>query len=303
MDRIHIVELKKSMRRLAFAPMVGSLMLLGIPATQAQNQYQLDASEYEYEPEQGLHQEEWYDPTDWVDSGQGVTFEEDTNWDQPGQWFDDDRQSYRYQQRQGYAPGVQQRRQVQQEGQVRIYEPPRQVRRDIGAMTYQGRDWSGYEYEQGQGLHREEWYDPTDWLDSGQGVSFEEDIQWDQPGQWFEDQGTGQYRDIQQNRGGAYAYQPQRQQRGQQDGWVKVAIDTDNDGRYEAVRLFHGQDLQQAMQRSQGRQQFQQQQQQGRQQQWNRQQRQQLNRQQDQRRQQDQQRQRQGRQQGGWQQY
>jgi len=32
-----------------------------------------------------------------------------------------------------------------------------------------------YEYEAGQGLHEEEWYDPSDWWDTEEGVSFERD--------------------------------------------------------------------------------------------------------------------------------
>lgn len=32
---------------------------------------------YEYEPGEGLHQEEWYDPGDWFDTGEGIDYEED----------------------------------------------------------------------------------------------------------------------------------------------------------------------------------------------------------------------------------
>ncbi|MFO7965329.1 MAG: hypothetical protein R6U50_15500 [Desulfobacterales bacterium] len=37
-------------------------------------------------------------------------------------------------------------------------------------------DLSEYEYEEGEGLHREEWYDPGDWFDDeGEGISYEKD--------------------------------------------------------------------------------------------------------------------------------
>lgn len=36
-------------------------------------------------------------------------------------------------------------------------------------------DWSEYEYEPGEGLHQEEWYDPGDWFDTGPGVDYERD--------------------------------------------------------------------------------------------------------------------------------
>ena len=36
-----------------------------------------DGEEYEYESGEGLHQEEWYDPSDWFDNDQGVDYERD----------------------------------------------------------------------------------------------------------------------------------------------------------------------------------------------------------------------------------
>jgi hypothetical protein len=40
-------------------------------------------------------------------------------------------------------------------------------------------EWSEWEYEPGEGLHREEWYDPSDWFDRpGEGISYEADW-WD----------------------------------------------------------------------------------------------------------------------------
>lgn len=45
------------------------------------DQIQMDRSEYEYEYYEGLHQEEWYDPSDWFDEeGEGISYETD--------WYD-----------------------------------------------------------------------------------------------------------------------------------------------------------------------------------------------------------------------
>ncbi len=44
------------------------------------------------------------------------------------------------------------------------------------AMPAKAVDWSEWEYEAGEGLHQEEWYDPTDWFDTaGEGISYETD--------------------------------------------------------------------------------------------------------------------------------
>lgn len=39
----------------------------------------------------------------------------------------------------------------------------------------QNDDWGDYEYETDQGLHEEEWYDPSDWFDTDTGVDYELD--------------------------------------------------------------------------------------------------------------------------------
>jgi hypothetical protein len=50
------------------------------------------AQQYEYEPDEGLHQEEWYDPSDWFDNEPGVDYETDwwDTWDYPGTGYDYD---------------------------------------------------------------------------------------------------------------------------------------------------------------------------------------------------------------------
>ena len=63
--------------------------------------------EYEYEADEGLHQEEWYDPSDWFNSGEGVSYETDWNdyyygFDTNDGWFDDD--YYGYNEHYGVAP-------------------------------------------------------------------------------------------------------------------------------------------------------------------------------------------------------
>jgi hypothetical protein len=52
-------------------------------------------SEWEYEPDEGYHREEWYDPSDWFDTGVGVSYEDmddaydDYDYDyNNGGWFD-----------------------------------------------------------------------------------------------------------------------------------------------------------------------------------------------------------------------
>lgn len=37
----------------------------------------------------------------------------------------------------------------------------------------QAQELAGYEYEPGEGLHQEEWYDPSDWFDTGTGIDYE----------------------------------------------------------------------------------------------------------------------------------
>lgn len=57
--------------------------------------YTASAQEYEYEADEGLHQEEWYDPTDWFDTGAGIDYESDWNdfyygYDAYDPWYRDD---------------------------------------------------------------------------------------------------------------------------------------------------------------------------------------------------------------------
>ncbi|RJR51310.1 MAG: hypothetical protein C4576_03885 [Desulfobacteraceae bacterium] len=61
------------------APILSVLITLAFLLSPA-NGLAVDWSEYEYEPDQGLHQEEWYDPGDWFDTGPGVDYERD--------WYD-----------------------------------------------------------------------------------------------------------------------------------------------------------------------------------------------------------------------
>ena len=52
------------------------LAVLFVFCSQRQTQ---DLAEYQYESDEGLHQEEWYDPGDWFDTGEGIDHEAD--WD------------------------------------------------------------------------------------------------------------------------------------------------------------------------------------------------------------------------------
>ena len=64
-----------------------------------------DYSDYEYEPGEGLHQEEWYDPSDWFDTGEGIDYE--TDWDNyyyGYDEYDDWNNDYSYSPYYGYAP-------------------------------------------------------------------------------------------------------------------------------------------------------------------------------------------------------
>lgn len=61
-------------------------MMFAVPAASAQNETGWD--EYEYEYDEGLHKEEWYDPTDWFDDHEGVEYESDW-WD-----YGDSRRDY-----------------------------------------------------------------------------------------------------------------------------------------------------------------------------------------------------------------
>lgn len=46
-----------------------------------------ERDELEYEAGEGLHEEEWYDPSDWIDFDEGIEYEDD--YDEYG-YYDDD---------------------------------------------------------------------------------------------------------------------------------------------------------------------------------------------------------------------
>lgn len=48
-----------------------------------------ERDELEYEPGEGLHEEEWYDPSDWIDFDEGVEYENDYD-DYEYGYYDDD---------------------------------------------------------------------------------------------------------------------------------------------------------------------------------------------------------------------
>ncbi|MGE3180246.1 MAG: hypothetical protein AB7N71_01340 [Phycisphaerae bacterium] len=43
----------------------------------------------------------------------------------------------------------------------------------------QDRNLDNYEYEPGEGIHKQEWYDPTDWFDANDGLDYEYDYSYD----------------------------------------------------------------------------------------------------------------------------
>ena len=66
--------------RILLALLAAGLLLSNGPAA---------AQEYEWEPDEGLHEEEWYDPSDWGDDNDGVDYEEDLE-DDLYNWYDVD---------------------------------------------------------------------------------------------------------------------------------------------------------------------------------------------------------------------
>lgn len=48
-----------------------------------------DFEDLEYEPGEGLHEEEWYDPSDWFDVSPGISYENDGYYGD-SYWYDDD---------------------------------------------------------------------------------------------------------------------------------------------------------------------------------------------------------------------
>lgn len=83
------------LRLLSVAALPAMVIALSLPATGfAQNETGID--EWEYEPGEGLHKEEWYDPGDWfTDSGEeGIHYETDDwgyDYNYPHTNYDDDR--------------------------------------------------------------------------------------------------------------------------------------------------------------------------------------------------------------------
>lgn len=64
----------RSKLRKFVAPIAGAFLACALGSTAT-------ADEYEYERGQGLHEEEWYDPSDWVDANDGVDYEYDWDYD------------------------------------------------------------------------------------------------------------------------------------------------------------------------------------------------------------------------------
>lgn len=66
-------------------------LLMPVAATSAQeDEGGVDWGDYEYESDEGLHEEEWYDPSDWFDSDEGVDFEDDDWYDT--EWYGEDQE-------------------------------------------------------------------------------------------------------------------------------------------------------------------------------------------------------------------
>ncbi len=93
--------------------------------------------EYEFERGEGLHEEEWYDPTDWFndDETRGVTYERD-DWGYDYDYYDDDRylgnrESYEWSPGEGYH-------------EEEWYDPSDWFN-DDGQVSYDYDDW-GYDY-------------------------------------------------------------------------------------------------------------------------------------------------------------
>ncbi len=85
------------------------------------------AQEYEYEADEGLHQEEWYDPSDWFTTGGGVDYESDWN-------------DFYY----GYD----------------YYDPWYELQSNYGVSPYYNDPMFDYD-PYGYNYYTEDWYDPT----------------------------------------------------------------------------------------------------------------------------------------------
>lgn len=67
------------------ALLIALALAVGMTAVPATAQYQENGADYEWEPDEGLHEEEWYDPSDWWDGEAGVEYEYDYYTDD---WYD-----------------------------------------------------------------------------------------------------------------------------------------------------------------------------------------------------------------------
>lgn len=84
-----------ALRWSAWAAALAAPLLLGLPgAVRAQDDQGVEWEDYEYEPGEGLHEEEWYDPSDWFDFDEGVEYEQDDwsyydyDWGGYDTWYD-----------------------------------------------------------------------------------------------------------------------------------------------------------------------------------------------------------------------
>ena len=71
----------KRLEKCSAAPILVLFSILALLVYLPGAAHAFDASEYEYEADEGLHEEEWYDPSDWFDTpGEGISYESD--------WYD-----------------------------------------------------------------------------------------------------------------------------------------------------------------------------------------------------------------------
>lgn len=110
-------------------------------------------------------------------------------------------------------------------------------------------DWDDYEYERDEGLHQQEWYDPSDWFDAEDGIDYESDYG-DQywygsdyywyPDDWYDDDyyDYGYYGDQGYDYGYNYNYGRDRDMN-QRQGWNRNTQDRGqqySDQRYNRQR-------------------------------------------------------------------
>lgn len=70
-----------TLQSLTAAAIITAFVALSLVFWAPGSAYAIDESEYEYEYYEGLHEEEWYDPSDWFDDpGEGISYETD--------WYD-----------------------------------------------------------------------------------------------------------------------------------------------------------------------------------------------------------------------